>query len=224
MTDIRRPREPMFNFSEKLPAYLAGVFIAIQLLRIFLPGAVLNTLGYLGILRPLGSPGTDTLSHAVSLVGHGFLHGGWGHVLVNSGMVIVFGIAVMRASRLHSAATSRPVAPNRDFLLIFFAGVIVGGLFQWGWWAATNAQLDLTGAVGASGGASALFAAAGWAIGGRDKMIQFGIGWALINVVMVVAEPILGFNLAWPAHMGGYVGGMLLAPIILKANSTNLSI
>jgi len=224
MTDLKRPREPMFNFSEKLPAYLAGVFIAIEFISMFLPESLMNILTYLGVLRPLGSPNTDILSHAISLIGHGFLHGGWGHVLINSGMVIVFGIAVIRASRLHSAAMSRPLTPNRDFMLIFLAGVIIGGLFQWGWWAATNAQLGLTGAVGASGGASALFAAGGWAIGGRPKMIQFGIGWALINAVMVVAEPILGFNLAWPAHIGGYIGGMLLAPHLIKPNATNLSI
>jgi len=45
-------------------------------------------------------------------------------------------------------------------------GVIAGGLAQWLWWAGIQADIR-SAAVGASGGASALLATAGWAIGGR---------------------------------------------------------
>jgi len=224
MTENQRPREPMFNFTEKAPAYLAGVFIAIQALLMFMPGVVKSVLNIFGVLRPLGTPGTDALSHAISLVGHGFLHGGWGHVMMNAGMTIVFGIAAIRGAKLLATDKGRPSTATRDFLLIFFAGVIIGGLFQWGWWAGINAHLSPTGAVGASGGASALFAAGAWAIGGRQKMIQFGFGWVVINAVMVLLENFIGMSIAWPAHIGGYVAGMILAPRLVRANSTNLSV
>ena len=223
MTNTPRRREPMFNFTEKAPAYLAGIFIAIQALLMILPRSLLGMIDRFGVLRPLGSPGTDIISHFISLVGHGFLHGGWGHVLLNSGMTIVFGIAVIRGAKLLAASKGKGASASRDFMLIFFAGVIIGGLFQWGWWAATNAQLTLTGAVGASGGASALFAAGAWAIGGRDKMIQFGFGWAVVNAVMVLLENFIGIGIAWPAHAGGYVAGMIFGPMLAKANSTKLS-
>ena len=223
MTNTPRRREPMFNFTEKAPAYLAGIFIAIQALLMILPRSLLGMIDRFGVLRPLGSPGTDIISHFISLVGHGFLHGGWGHVLLNSGMTIVFGIAVIRGAKLLAASKGKGTSASRDFMLIFFAGVIIGGLFQWGWWAATNAQLTLTGAVGASGGASALFAAGAWAIGGRDKMIQFGFGWAVVNAVMVLLENFIGIGIAWPAHAGGYVAGMIFGPMLVKANSTKLS-
>ena len=223
MTSKHRPREPMFNFTEKAPAYLAGVFIAIHALLMVVPRPLLGTLDKFGVLRPLGSLGTDGLSHFISLVGHGFLHGSWGHVIMNAGMTIVFGIAAIRGAKLLSASRGKAATASRDFLLIFFAGVIIGGLFQWGWWAATNAQLTATGAVGASGGASAFFAAGAWAIGGREKMIQFGFGWAVINAVMVLLENYIGIGIAWPAHIGGYVAGMILGPQLVKANSTKLS-
>ena len=223
MSNTPRPHEPMFNFTEKAPAYLAGVFIAIHALLMILPRQLLGTLDKFGVLRPLGSPGTDSVSHLISLVGHGFLHGGWGHVMMNAGMTIVFGIAAIRGAKLLAASKGKGASASRDFLLIFFAGVIIGGLFQWGWWAATIAQLTVTGAVGASGGASALFAAGAWAIGGRDKMIQFGFGWAVINAVMVLLENFIGIGIAWPAHVGGYIAGMIFGPLLVKANSTKLS-
>lgn len=224
MTTPRRPREPMFNFTEKAPAYLAGLFIVIQLLVGLMPYVVRVRLDKFGVLRPLGSSGTDFLTHTTSLVGHGFLHGGWGHVIMNAGMTIIFGIALIRGAKLLSTSKGKASSATRDFFIIFFAGVIIGGIFQWGWWAATNAQLTLTGAVGASGGASALFAAGGWAIGGRQKMIQFGIGWAAINLVMVLLESFTGMNIAWPAHIGGYVAGMILAPLFVMPSSTRLSV
>ena len=216
-------REPMFNFTEKAPAYLAGVFIAIQALLIVMPDTLLSLLDRFGVLRPLGTLGSDGASHLVSLVGHGFLHGGWGHVLMNSGMTIVFGIAAIRGAKLLSASKAKASTATRDFFLIFFAGVVIGGLFQWGWWAAINAQLTNTGALGASGGASALFAAGAWAIGGRNKMLQFGLGWLVINAVMVLLENFIGMRIAWPAHIGGYVAGMIFGPMLVSANSTKLS-
>lgn len=224
MTNSKRPREPMFNFTEKAPAYLAGLFIAIQALMSVMPYTLRVALDAFGVLRPLGSRGTDLVTHSTSLIGHGFLHGSWAHVLMNAGMTIVFGIALIRGAKLLSASKGKASSATRDFFIIFFLGVIIGGVFQWGWWAAINAQLTLTGAVGASGGASALFAAGGWAIGGRQKMIQFGFGWAIINLVMVLLESYTGINIAWPAHIGGYIAGMILAPLFVMPKSTRLSV
>ena len=124
MSNTPRPREPMFNFTEKAPAYLAGIFIAIQALLMVLPRQLLGTLDKFGVLRPLGSPGTDGVSHFISLIGHGFLHGGWGHVMMNSGMTIVFGIAAIRGAKLLSASKGKAASASRDFLLIFFAGAV----------------------------------------------------------------------------------------------------
>lgn len=212
----------MFNFGEKTPAYLAGVLIAIHVLIMFVPRVLESFLVTFGVLKPLEAEGVTTLSSAISLVGHGFLHGDWGHVLMNSAMIIVFGIATIRGVKFKKTQKGLPRNGNMHFLWVFFAGVIIGGIFQWGWWSVSG-TLNAA-AIGASGGASALFATTGWAIGGREKMVQFGLGWVAINIIMVVAEPILGVSLAWAAHIGGYVGGMILAPILVKPSSTRLGV
>lgn len=230
MKHNQKIKEPMFNFGEKTPAYLAGVLIAMFVFTtMLLPKSLDNFFGLYSILRPLTTAGTGGLSHIVSLIGHGFLHGSWSHVLMNSGMIIVFGIATIRGVKMKSqsfkkvqAIREKKVNPNLLFLSIFLGGVIVGGIFQWGWWSLSNTLTAV--AIGASGGASALFATTGWAIGGRDKMVQFGLGWGVINVVMVAAEPILGVSLAWAAHIGGYVGGMIFAPLWVQPNSTKLAL
>ena len=103
MTQNKRPREPMFNFGEKVPAYLAGILIAIYaFISLFLPKSLDHFFALFGMLRPLNTPGTDGLSNAVSLIGHGLLHGSWSHVLMNSGMIIVFGIATIRGIKMKS--------------------------------------------------------------------------------------------------------------------------
>ena len=218
--------QPMFNFSEKLPAYLGGLFIAIELLMYILPQSLQRLSSIYGVLRPIETLGATSVTHAVSLIGHGFFHADWSHVLINTAMIIIFGIITLRAIKLrHARARANGGStgnPNVQFGLIFLAGVIVGGIFQWGWWSISGTVT--AGAVGASGGASALFATSGWALGGRLKMVQFGMGWTLINIVLVVAEPIFGVSIAWAAHIGGYVAGMILAPLWVKPNSTGFKI
>jgi len=219
-----RAREPMFNFGEKTPGYLAGVLIVIHVLIFFIPRTIEHYVAVFGMLRPLSTttPEISGLTHGVSIIGHGFLHGSWGHVLMNSAMIIIFGIATIRGIKFLQRQKRQKENGDVKFFLIFLAGVLVGGIFQWGWWSLSNA--GNTAAIGASGGASALFATTGWAIGGRDKMLQFGLGWSVINIVMVFAEPLLGIKLAWAAHIGGYIGGMILAPIFVRAKSTQLGI
>ena len=217
----QRPSEPMFNFSEKVPAYLGGVLIVIFAFITVLPASLDRLFGLYGMLRPLNTPGTDGLSNILSVVGHGFLHGSWSHVLMNTGMIIIFGIATIRGIKTREKNVKLPAGANVLFLIIFLVGVVVGGVFQWGWWSLSSAVNAA--AVGASGGASALFATTGWAIGGREKMLQFGLGWTVINIIMVAAEPVLGVGLAWAAHIGGYVGGMIVAPLWVAPKSTKMS-
>lgn len=223
---MSKSSEPMFNFSEKPPAYLGGVFILIALLVQFMPKALDQLMGRYGVLRPLDMDGTSGLSHSLSLIGHGFLHADMTHLLVNTFMTITFGIVTLRAIKMRrgiaASKLAKKMSPSAQFFLVFFAGVMIGGIFQWGWW--SMSQTVSAGAIGASDGASALFATGAWAMGGRDRMIKFGLGWALINAVLVLAEPIFGVSIAWPAHIGGYVAGMILAPRLVKPNATGFKI
>ena len=215
-------REPMFNISEKAPVWLAGLLVIIHVIVHYGPASLSNSIVDWGMLVPLGVGDPSILKSAVRLIGHGFLHGSWGHVLMNSGMIVIFGVITMRGARAMRFSKGRTKGVRLDFLQIFLIGVIGGGLAQWLWWKVSG-SID-TAALGASGGASALFATTAWALGGKERLIGFGMGWALINAVMVLAGPILGINLAWAAHMGGYVAGAALAPLLIKANSSRFGL
>jgi len=221
----RKSREPFFNFTEPLPAYTAGILIALFLALQFIP-ALWRALGPLVILRPLGFQGTSLPEQLFTLLGHGAAHGSFTHVLMNAGMIAVLGVATVKGARLKAISEGRSRSAKLSFLTIFFFGIITGGLAQWLYWFVVSAQLGINApaAVGASGGASALLAVAGWAIGGKDQMIKFGIGWAAINLIMVLVGPYIGLSLAWAAHLGGFIGGMILAAPLVKPSSTGLGL
>ena len=213
-------REPIFNFSEPLPVYWAGVLVAIHLLNWAFTAALGTVFFLYGMLTPFGiKPLTADL---ISLYGHGFTHGSWSHLLMNSLMGIVFGIVTIRGAKVLATSKGKASTGQLAFIAILFGGILLGGLTQWAVWAGFGTQQAAM--VGASGGVSALFAAAGWAMGGREKMLQFGFGWAAINVALVVAEPIFGVGISWAGHLGGYVAGMILAPFFVRASSTGFTV
>jgi len=223
MNDVnKQTREPFFNFTEPAPAYVAGVLIAFFTLLQLIPGLSELFVRFI-YLRPFGVPYLSMPEQIVSLLGHGAYHGGFAHLLMNSAMIAILGIATVKSARLKAISQGRQRSASLVFLTIFMFGVIAGGLAQWLWWAGIQADIR-SAAVGASGGASALLATAGWAIGGRAKMFQFALGWAIINLIMVVVGPLIGMNIAWAAHIGGFIGGMILAAPLLKANATSLSL
>lgn len=219
------PKEPFFNFTEPAPAFLAGFLIAAFAVFQFLP-FIFSAGAAIFFLRPFGFLGASQAEQILSLLGHGFLHGGWGHVLMNAGMIAVLGIATVKGARLKAISQGRQRSATLVFMTIFLFGVITGGLIQWLYWFVINAPLGVNApaAVGAAGGASALLATAGWAIGGKPKMFQFAIGWAMINILIAAIGPYLGLPIAWAAHIGGFLGGMILAAPLTRANSTRLGL
>lgn len=216
-----RSHEPMFNFSEPVPVYWAGLLIILELLTMVATREVQLFLAKFGILRPYGVMGFP--DQLIALVGHSFLHSGWSHVLMNSFLGIIFGIVCIRGAKVKKTAQGQSSSGLGVFLGLFLFGAVLGGLAQWAVWAVTNASVQ-SAMLGASGGVSAFFAGAGWAMGGRQKMLQFGFGWLVINFVLVIAEPIFGVRISWAGHIGGYVAGMILAPLWIRPNSTGFSV
>ncbi len=208
-----KQREPILNIPEKSVVALIVPLLVIHFLA-SMP-AIRTILYEYFLLVPMEITAADVtpFRQIISLLGHGFLHGSLGHVLMNSAMILIFGIITVRSIR-----ALKPAGADLRFWLIFLLGVIGGGIAQWGVWAATNT--DVAAALGASGGASALFATAGWAIGGRDRLIGYGLGWVLLNIGMVLAEPLIG-PISWAAHIGGFVIGAWLAPYWVKPSSAS---
>ena len=215
------PKEPIFNIKEKAPVVLGMGLIIIHIL-VFYGGKVgLGVIDsqayYWGLLKSADFSGQTALTKATTLIGHGFLHGSWTHVLLNVGMMIPFGVVTIRGAKLLAASRGRRPAGTLMFLIIFFAGVIVGGLGQLGLWSFTDESGT---ALGASGGVSALFASMAWAMGGPKQLLKFGFGWLVINILMIFGGELLtgGGGVAWAAHLAGFAAGAVLAPLLVRPN------
>jgi len=210
-----RQKEPIFNFSEPSIPIVIVVFALVYFLGTFVFGA--NQMYANFALLPLNSPDLPAvpIRQAYALLTHGFLHGDLGHLIMNSAFLLIFGAITFRGVR---ALKGYGLKAFICFWIIFWASVVVGGLFQWGHWTLENATY--ASAVGASGGVSGLFATAGWAIGGKKGMAQFAVAHVMLNILLAFTAP----GIAWAAHIGGYVAGAGLAPYWVKPESAGISI
>lgn len=218
-----RPREP-----EQQPMFNAPlIVIGMALVLVGLHGAtylldqrqwVEMTYEYALVPRRFFAEAGSDLAYSglgaklLTLVSTGFLHGGWMHVIVNSGMLLAFGTPVART------LGSDPLGIAK-WLAVYFGAVICGSILY----------VILQGpgggaAVGASGGVSGMMAAA--LLIAPDGTVRsplsrgfmtFTAIFAVANVLLVFAGPlIMGAGVAWEAHAGGYLAGaifmLLLGP------------
>lgn len=150
----------------------------------------------------------------VTLVSTGFLHADWVHVLVNSAMLLAFGTPVARAMGRGPMGWLKWMA--------VFLGAVIGGS------AAYLAATDVTSgpAVGASGGTSGLVAAA-FLLDAHGRVtsllsrnfLAMTFAFALANAVLTFAAPyLMGMQIAWEAHAGGYVAGAVLMLVLGPRN------
>lgn len=147
----------------------------------------------------------------LTLVSTALLHGDWFHVIVNTLMLVQFGIPVARA-------LGTDVTGAGAWMLLFVTSVIAGSV---AYLAIQDAGAGA--AVGASGGVSGLFAAAFLLdpftgrrrkLWDRNFLVLTGV-FIAINVLLVYAGPmLLGMGIAWEAHAGGYVAGALIMSIL----------
>ena len=198
MSRRQHPRAINLSWSPPLQfaAALVAIHLAIQLTGRWWPDTLQQAL----ILRPLEV--TEGASW-IAVLGHGLVHSDWAHVLMNSAFLLIFATATERGLR----------APNRWFwFAVFAAGVIAGAFAQWAWWSFSGAflgsNLTLQSAIGASGGVSALLATGTYAAGGVRTARAAALGWLAINIFFALFQP----DIAWAAHLGGFVGGLALAP------------
>lgn len=223
--DIQSPKsgkEPILNIDDPAPFWLVmilmlaylGYFIAPASFKEFVfQAGVLGSNGGTVLLedRPLGS--------FVTLLTHTLLHSSWGHVLMNSGMILAFGVITIRGVKRRYAPVMGLFRRGAAvFLAIFLLGAIGGGLGQWLHWSLAGMS---GAAVGASTGGAALFASTAWALGGRKRLVAFGlvlIAFDVFNILMGSGQP------AWAGHLGGYLTGALLSTFWVKPGSVDISI
>jgi len=160
---------------------------------------------------PAGSPNVypDAVSGLLTLLSSGLLHGDWMHVIFNGMMILIVGAPVARALGPGARGASL-------WMLLFVASIIAGSVL----FLAIN---DVNGpfAIGASGGASGLFAASFLLSpeGGKvplwsRRFIGLTLAFAAVNVVLAFGGSAVGSPIAWESHAGGYIAGALLMALI----------
>lgn len=230
-------RQPIFNLPPVVAA-IAGLFLVIQAAQ----ALVLNEAGQVEVLawfafipyvalHPTYLPG-GPLTLLWTPVTHAFLHAGWEHVILNSVWFVIFGTPV-----------ERRYGPVK-LVILFLLGAIVGAAA----FAATTLPGESL-LVGASGGVAALTGAAvrfmfqpiqigvnpetgeRVVLGRRLASIRevlahptaraFTLIWLALNAVVPLLPVLMGMDLqiAWQAHLGGFLLGFFLVPFLERRQS-----
>jgi membrane associated rhomboid family serine protease len=222
-TEERR-REPVFNIPGVLLAFVT-VMTAIHVLRTYFlsPEAddrLLTLMAFLPqrYLHPLGE---QSLGWLIGPVGYSLLHGGWTHLLFNCLWLVAFASSL--AVRIGSLR----------FFLLWVTSAVASAFFQafvTGF--ADSVLIGASGVVSATVGAACRFSLQ---FSGTPAMryahfaprlgivealthrsiIIFILMWALSNVLVVYGAGLPsgaadGYNIAWQAHVGGFLFGYLL--------------
>ena len=219
------PRQPIFR-APAVVLWLIAALAGLHALRLWLPAALAQNVVYEYALIParyshafaasqadLSASWRGTvLERAIPFVSYMGLHNDWTHLVINSLWLLAFGPVVAR--RLGSLL----------FLVFFLVCGVAGALayiaFNWG---------SPVPVVGASGAISGLMAAAlrmlpgqaPWAEPGTAplaplfsrQILIFTLVWAAINIVAGVTGVGVGGEsglIAWQAHLGGFLAGLLL--------------
>jgi membrane associated rhomboid family serine protease len=132
-------------------------------------------------------------------VTYAFLHGGFGHLLLNGVMLAVMGQVL-----------ERRLGPVR-FLLLFVAGAVGGALAHVLIGASPQARM-----IGASAGVGGLYGAGlvlqqrGVWLGPNGRVLVALAGLFVIINLLGLVLPILS-GVAYGAHLGGFIAGAVLA-------------
>lgn len=215
------PRQPFFR-APPVVLWLIGVLAVLHGLRISLPASRAQDMVYQYGLVParysraflesrMLDPGT-LWDRAVPFVSYMGLHNDWTHLAINCLFLLAFAPIVARRFGA--------VLFLGFFLICGIAGALTYLAFNWG----SPAPV-----VGASGAISGLMAAAlrmlpgqsPWAVPGatplapifsRQMLVFTGVLFAINVITGITGLPLGGENaqIAWQAHLGGYVAGLFL--------------
>ncbi len=220
------PRQPIFR-APAVVLWLIGGLTALHALRLLLPEARAEDMIYRYALIPanyshafvmsqtdLSSSWRGTvLDRVVPFLSYMGLHNDWTHLVINCLWLLAFGPVVAR--RLG------PVLFLVFFLVCGVAGALTHLALNWG---------STSPVIGASAAISGLMAAAlrmlpgqaPWAEPGSAplapvfsrQIVIFTLVWAALNLVAGVTGLGLGGEsgqIAWQAHLGGFLAGLLLS-------------
>ena len=230
--------EPIFTLSPVLTG-LIGVIAAIHLAQTLVLDEEGRTFVWLWFgFIPFRLLSFDTMPSELwpllwTPVTHAFLHSGWDHLILNIAWLAIFGTPVV--GRYGAQA----------LIALFVASAVAGALI---FAASTWGNLHVL--VGASGGIAGLMGAAvrfmfqpvlfvrhpetGEAVPVGRKLATIAevfqnprsraltVVWLLLNLAMPVLPLVFGqdWQIAWEAHLGGFVFGFLVVPLLEQRQET----
>jgi membrane associated rhomboid family serine protease len=154
----------------------------------------------------------------VSFLSAQFLHGGMLHLAMNLAMLLQTG-------PICEAGLGRGRDASVRFVGFFLACGVLGGLT----YCVFNPLADAP-AIGASGAISGVFGGFLWAAIGLAKpgqrmlrpVLSSAVVFLLINVGLAWVGRVSGFiPIAWEAHLGGFIAGVLLYPLFARFGRRN---
>jgi membrane associated rhomboid family serine protease len=234
MEQIPRQRTPILN----VPGVVTGLIVAmaaVHLVRLYGPFSDEAILYYFAFIPARLSVDATTMAQLGfldqgarywSLITYAFIHADWLHLAMNSFWMLAFGSVVAR--RLTALR----------FLLLSGLGAIAGALMYYAFHPGANAVL-----VGASAAVSAQVAAAARLMFVQDGRLRWGHGqeigtakplslvqtfsnrrsltfiviWLGLNYAFGAAglgTPEADMLIAWEAHLGGFIAGLLVLGIV----------
>jgi membrane associated rhomboid family serine protease len=205
-------REPLFNApwpSLALVAVILGSY------------AWESSFGGEGLMSAMAfAPAQLDLGRWLPVLSVMFVHGSWAHAIMNALGALAFGPPV-----------ARMMGPRLKGVALFFAFYLACGVISTLAYAVMHLH-DTDEVVGASGAISGLMGAASRMLGPRwaglspivsRPVISIGAGWIVVNALLALtgAAPFMaGARIAWEAHIGGFIVGVLLiGPFVRLAAS-----
>jgi membrane associated rhomboid family serine protease len=225
-------REPAIMLPGVITALL-GLMIAVHIARVF----VLNNEGSVNLIiwfaflpvrfiAPSEVPG-GLLPLIWTPFSYAFLHSGWEHLLINSAWLAIFGTPVAR--RYGTVAT----------LVVFFvSGVAGAALFALTTLPEPQIMIGASGAIAGLTGAACRFmfqpvivardpeTGATRVLGRKTASLMelaregrarfFILIWLVLNAAVPFLPMLIGeqSGIAWQAHLGGFIAGLLLPPLL----------
>ena len=229
-------KTPIFNIPGIMLGYI-GILIGIHITRTMLmnaEGDLWSLLTFAFIPARYSIVSGSVFSHLEAIwspVSYSFLHGDWSHVIINSIWLLAFGSVV--AKRF---GTLR-------FVIFCAVGAVLGALMHYVFHA--NSIVPMVGAsavVSACMGAAVRFA---FPKNGRfspavhhlpaqslreclssRQVIVFTVVWFAINLIFGLGGEMFtaaGQSIAWEAHVGGFLAGLLLFAYFDPANASRIN-
>lgn len=142
-------------------------------------------------------------SALIAPLSHVFIHGGWMHLTFNMIMALAFGTFFEKAYGTRTSIFF--------FVICCLSAALATLILN---------PFSTTPVIGASGGISGWFGALLLMIHGQThaKTGRYG-PWPIVifwGAIMVVPGILMGGALAWQAHLGGYLAGLLLFTLMKK--------